>query len=95
VPELPSAGRAPEGSRYVDGDQGLCTAACETNDDCERVPESPCRTGFTCAIPVTVGPFCCRKMCMCKDYLAIPGGGLPTPATCEPTEVDRAACPHL
>lgn len=65
-------------SEYAD----LCTASCESDSDCDRVPESPCQTGFTCAIPVVVGPFCCRKMCICRDYLQIPDGGVPTPAAC-------------
>src|SRR5688500_19790853 len=67
--KVPLANQLPEGSRYPEGNKGLCTAECETDDDCDRVPESPCKTGFTCAIPVVVGPFCCQKMCICKDYI--------------------------
>lgn len=68
----------PMGSEYSD----LCTATCEKDSDCDRVPESPCQTGFTCAVPVVVGPFCCRKMCICRDYLQIPDGGVPLPQAC-------------
>lgn len=72
----------PEGSRYPEGALGLCTAECETDEDCERVAESPCVTGFACAVAVEVGPFCCKKFCTCRDYL----GAVPTvPATCDPT----------
>jgi len=67
----------------------LCTAECESDDDCDRVPESPCVNGFTCAIPVTVGRFCCRKLCVCKDYLIIPDGGVPIPAACDPDNTDN------
>ena len=70
----------PEGSEYAD----LCTAECSSADDCDKVPESPCVTGFTCAVAVQTGPFCCRKMCICKDYLLIPDEGIPTPAACDP-----------
>jgi hypothetical protein len=72
----------PAGSRYPEGNKGLCTAECGSDDDCERVPESPCISGFTCGIPVTVGPFCCRKFCICKDYVVVPEDGLPEPAAC-------------
>ncbi len=78
----------PEGSEYAD----LCTASCSSDDDCDRVPESPCVTGFTCAIPVVVGPFCCRKHCICKDYLLIPDGGLPVPAACQPGVPGNTCC---
>lgn len=70
----------PPDSEYAD----LCTAECSSSDDCDKVPESPCQTGFACAIPVVTGPFCCRKMCVCKDYLLIPDGGIPLPAACDP-----------
>jgi hypothetical protein len=63
----------------------LCTAECESDDDCDRVPESPCVNGFTCAVPVTVGRYCCKKLCVCRDYLIIPDGGVPIPAACDPT----------
>lgn len=71
---------SPEGSEYAD----LCTAECSGNDDCDKVPESPCISGFECAVAVQTGPFCCRKMCICRDYLLIPDGGIPTPAACDP-----------
>jgi hypothetical protein len=78
----------PEGSEYT----SLCTAECAADEDCDKVPESPCQTGFTCAIPVYVGPFCCRKMCICKDYMVIPDGGLPVPAACEAADPNNACC---
>jgi len=85
---VPLQKELPEGSEYSD----LCTAECSSNDECDRVPESPCVTGFTCAIPVVVGPFCCRKMCICKDYLVIPDGGLPAPAACDPSNSANQCC---
>lgn len=83
----------PPNSRYPTGNLGLCTDRCEQDSDCERVPESPCQTGFTCAIPVEVGPFCCEKFCICKDYLVIPDGGVrPTPMACDPTVAANGCC---
>ncbi len=86
---VPLQRELPEKSEYSD----LCTAECTDDDNCDRVPESPCQTGFTCAIPVVVGPFCCRKMCICKDYLIIPDGGtLPPPKSCEPSNPNNSCC---
>jgi hypothetical protein len=71
----------PEGAKMLEPNQGMCTALdCTADSDCDRVPESPCVTGFTCAVPVTTGEFCCRKMCMCKDYVVTP---VPEPAACD------------
>lgn len=84
----------PEGSRYPEGNKGLCTAECGSDSDCERVPESPCVSGFTCGIIVTVGPFCCRKFCVCKDYIVLPDSGeIPTPEACKPNPDNE--CPNI
>jgi hypothetical protein len=80
----------PEGSEYTN----LCTAECASNEDCDRVPESPCQTGFTCMVPVVVGPFCCRKLCVCNDYLVIPDGGVPSPQACDP-DIEANTCCNL
>ena len=85
---VPLQSELPEGSEYAD----LCTAECSEDSDCDRVPESPCVSGFACAIPVIVGPFCCRKQCICKDYL--PDGGLRVPAACVPG-VEGNTCGNL
>src|SRR5437763_14994581 len=55
------------------GDTGLCTAECTADADCEAVRETPCQSGFTCGIPpgATVGSFCCRKLCVCKDTVRL------------------------
>ncbi len=81
------------GSTYPTGNVGLCTAECEAESDCDRVPESPCKTGFTCGVAVTVGPFCCKKFCVCKDYIVIPdSGALATPMACNADEPANACC---
>jgi len=90
---VPLGRELPPGSEYPAGTNGLCTAECSADSDCERVPESPCVTGFTCGIAVTVGPFCCRKFCICKDYVVLPDQGeLPTPKACESSNADNACC---
>lgn len=85
---IQSGAQLPPGSVYAD----LCTAECSGDDDCDKVPESPCVNGFTCAVPVVVGPFCCRKLCVCKDYLVIPDGGVPLPKACDPSIADNQCC---
>jgi hypothetical protein len=90
---VPLGRELPPGSRFPEGNNGLCTAECATDSDCDRVPESPCITGFTCGIAVTVGPFCCRRFCICKDYVVVPESGqLSTPKACDSANVDNACC---
>jgi hypothetical protein len=67
----------PPGSIPPTGNNGLCTDTCEVDADCDRVPESPCVTGFTCDIAMTAGKFCCQKFCICKDYILLPESGQP------------------
>jgi hypothetical protein len=83
----------PEGFRTLASNRGMCTATCEDDGDCDKVPESPCITGFTCGIPLVVGPFCCEKVCICKDYVILPEGGtLDTPDACDPNNAANACC---
>lgn len=90
---VPLTNELPPGSMYPGGTSGLCTAECEADSDCDRVPESPCITGFTCGIAVTVGPFCCKKFCICKDYVVVPDSGeLDTPMACDATNSDNTCC---
>jgi hypothetical protein len=90
---VPLSKELPPGSMFPTGNNGLCTAECQADDDCDRVPESPCITGFTCGIAVTVGPFCCRKFCICKDYIVVPdSGALDTPLACKPENAANACC---
>lgn len=90
---VPLGRELPPGSAYPDGNNGLCTSECSSSDDCERVPESPCISGFTCGIAVTVGPFCCKKFCVCKDYVVLPDNGqLGVPKACDAANADNACC---
>ena len=85
---VPLGRELPDGSSFPEGNSGLCTAECSTDDDCERVAESPCKTGFTCAVATTVGPFCCRKLCQCKDYIDL----LPERAACDADNPANTCC---
>jgi len=90
---VPLSRELPPGSQYPQGNSGLCTAECSADSDCERVPESPCISGFTCGIAVTVGDFCCRKFCICKDYIVIPeSGDLGTPKACDANDMNNKCC---
>lgn len=44
----------------------LCSAACETDEDCVGDPATPCATAFTCAVVTEVGPFAGQPMCVCR-----------------------------
>jgi hypothetical protein len=92
---VPLSRELPPGSSFPTGTSGLCTAECSADSDCDRVPESPCITGFTCGVPpgITVGPFCCKKFCICKDYIVVPDTGeLTVPKACDPTDSENACC---
>ena len=91
--KVPLTGALPPGGRYPMGTEGLCTAECQSDSDCDRVPESPCVNGFTCGVPIVVGPFCCEKFCICKDYIVLPASQeLPTPPQCDPTNAQNSCC---
>jgi hypothetical protein len=93
---VPLGRQLPMGSTYPSGPTGLCSAGCQQDSDCDTVPESPCKTGFTCGIPpgLTVGPFCCEKFCVCRDYVQIPmsTGQLVPPMACDGTNSANACC---
>ncbi len=92
---VPAGKDPPPGSNVgtLGPDVGMCTAECSADSDCDRVPESPCSTGFTCGIAVTVGPFCCKKFCICKDLIVIPNSGaLATPMACDASNPANACC---
>ena len=70
--------------------QPYCSAGCSQDSDCDgetRDPTNPldhrCMRGFACGIPFVKGPLCCKKYCMCKDFLG--PGGSPTPIACQGT----------
>lgn len=68
----------------------VCTAPCVSDADCANAKfgdagapgDILCKTGFICMVPMTVGPFACKKLCACTDSLNVPPGGRQTPAVC-------------
>jgi len=91
---VPLSRELPPGSSFPGGTSGLCTAECESDSDCDRVPESPCVSGFTCGVAVQVGPFCCQKFCICKDYVVVPTdtNEIALPMACDPSNAANACC---
>jgi hypothetical protein len=93
---VPPSREPPPGSNIgnLTVNQGMCTAECASDSDCDRVPESPCLTGFTCGEATKAGPFCCKKFCICKDYVVIPEttNELPVPAACDASNALNECC---
>jgi hypothetical protein len=69
-----------------------CSKTCQSDDDCSgaqaRDPANPsdktCKTGYTCGVSFVVGPLCCKKFCLCKDFTGGRAGTVPL--TCEGPE---------
>ena len=85
--------------------RSTCTAECENNDDCEAETKALCKTAdgkpsrFVCAVAVQAGPFCCRKLCICKEDLVAGvnmdvDGGVMTPFSCDKKQNPMPTCPH-
>jgi len=74
-----------------EGTGALCTASCESNDDCSDGEKGPqgneddkhCVNGFVCMWPTTVGNFACQRLCVCRDFVAEPPGGFKKPTVCQ------------
>jgi hypothetical protein len=44
-------------------------------------------------VATTAGPFCCRKLCICKDYIVLPASGeLDVPKTCLADDPKNECC---
>ena len=80
--DLPMCGNFPDGSN------GLCTSACQADADCAGL-EGPCVTGYTCSVATTIGPYCCERMCMCKDFVDV---STATPAPCDAANASNTCC---
>jgi hypothetical protein len=68
----------------------LCTAGCSSDDDCspseggKNPTNGPqCKSGFGCGWPTTVGPLCCQRMCICRDFAIEPGPAFTQPEACK------------
>src|SRR5262249_6659552 len=70
------------------GAADLCTAEWGSDDECEAFDQPPCTMGFVCPVPVVVGPFCCKKFCVCKDYQPT----AEVPAACDENNAANECC---
>jgi len=76
-----------------------CTGECSSDGDCDgetrdrsNGADKRCKTGFVCGIGFEVGPLCCKKICLCKDF--IPKTGLPPASSCDKSK-GVSTCPNL
>ena len=69
-----------------------CTDLCESDADCAGADDRHCPGGFTCAVPVVTGAFCCKTMCVCRDDLAALPQPQPTPPACDPDDPTNTCC---
>ena len=49
--------------------RATCTAECQNNGDCVAETKMYCKEGFACAVAAEAGPYCCKKLCICKGDL--------------------------
>jgi hypothetical protein len=69
--------------------RATCTASCQHDSDCDAETKDFCHEGFVCTVATTVGPFCCKKYCVCKGDLVVgtnvdQDGGTIDPPSCDP-----------
>jgi hypothetical protein len=70
-----------------------CSATCSKDSDCDgqkrnqsNGSDARCMNGYTCGAVFSVGPFCCKKLCLCKDFYNLnQSGGLETLPICNKT----------
>ena len=62
---------AGDGTQGSDGGtfRATCTAECQSDGDCSPETTQYCKDGFKCAVATQAGPFCCKKLCICKTDL--------------------------
>lgn len=75
-----------------------CSATCSKDSDCEgqkRDGNDPndkrCTKGYACGVAFVVGPLCCKKVCLCKDFLGDKGVTIP-PVCSASTNGGQTAC---
>ena len=59
----------PSANESCPGGRCTCTAECGSDGDCAAETKEFCTAGFACAVAAEAGPFCCRKLCICRDDL--------------------------
>jgi hypothetical protein len=106
--EPPSAAQG-NVSQVSDGGafRAICTASCNSDSDCSAETDDYCKDasgrplGFVCAVAAAGGPFCCRKVCMCRGDLDPKfnqdpiDGGVILPYLCDPRRDHSITCPNV
>jgi hypothetical protein len=66
-----------------------CSAECSKDSDCDGQrrdskdsTDKRCESGYACGVAFVVGPLCCKKLCICKDFLP-QGVAITVPLTCD------------
>jgi len=88
APECPGAiCLKPAATNTVDTG-AYCSATCASDSDCNgqkrdsnKANDKRCENGYACGVAFVVGTLCCKKLCLCKDFLST---DLQTPAPCDP-----------
>jgi hypothetical protein len=80
--------------------RATCTASCQDDSDCDAETKAFCKEGFKCAVATQAGPFCCKKLCVCKsdlqpDVNVDADGGVITPFSCDPKRNMSPTCPNV
>jgi len=80
--------------------RATCTAECQHDNDCDAETKQFCKEGFACAVATQAGPFCCKKLCICKGDLVEgvnvdPDGGTIIPFSCDPKQNPNPTCPNV
>jgi len=96
----PNASSGQTGAQSADGGtyRATCTAECQHDNDCDAETKSLCKEGFACAVATQAGPFCCKKLCICKGALVEgvnvdPDGGTIIPFSCS-KDNPMPTCPN-
>src|SRR4051812_4469173 len=87
------------------GSRATCTAECDNTGDCDPETHKSCAAGFACATAAPAGPFCCRKVCVCREDLVAGvnqdpiDGGTIIPHSCDPATYTGSGttpeCPNV
>jgi len=91
-----NAGMTADGGTF----RATCTAGCEHDSDCDPETTMYCKEGFACAVATQTGPFCCKKLCVCRGDL-VEGtnvnadGGTIIPFSCDPKQNPMPTCPNV
>jgi hypothetical protein len=59
-----------------------CTSECQNDSDCQGADDGRCKAGYACGIAYVMGPLCCKKVCICREFH---GQAMAVPIACDPS----------